>query len=335
MHWLRARGRLSRQMLIIGAGPEAEDFANEVERHGELGLVVIGHLRGPSDVEPAVSRPILGNLDDIGEVLHANVIDEVGMSLARPDWPLMEPATRICEEEGKIVRVSVAPLGGMLAGGHYEELGRLPIVTFLYGPDRAIGMALKRAFDIVASALLLVLLSPLMLLIALYIRLLDGPPVLFRQVRVGLHGRPFTCLKFRTMVPDAEARMPELAHLNEVAGPAFKIASDPRVTRTGRGLRRSSLDELPQLINVLRGEMSIVGPRPATPAEVAQYDVWHRRRLSMRPGLTGLWQVQARNDVTFDQRARLDLQYIDRWTIWLDVKILLRTIPAMVIQQGS
>ncbi|HWH24195.1 MAG TPA: sugar transferase, partial [Candidatus Limnocylindria bacterium] len=190
-------------------------------------------------------------------------------------------------------------------------------------------------FDIVASALLLVLLSPLMLLIALYIRLLDGPPVLFRQVRVGLHGRPFTCLKFRTMVPDAEARMPELAHLNEVAGPAFKIASDPRVTRTGRGLRRSSLDELPQLINVLRGEMSIVGPRPATPAEVAQYDVWHRRRLSMRPGLTGLWQVQARNDVTFDQRARLDLQYIDRWTIWLDVKILLRTIPAMVIQQGS
>ena len=152
--------------------------------------------------------------------------------------------------------------------------------------------------------------------------------MLFRQRRVGLHGRPFDVIKFRSMRPDAEERRAELAHLNEVRGPVFKITNDPRITRVGRFLRRTSLDELPQLLNVLRGEMSLVGPRPPLPSEVEGYDLWHRRRLSMKPGITGLWQVRDRRAADFDTWVEADLEYIDRWSLWLDVKILFKTIPA-------
>ncbi len=331
---MRSRGLLSRQMLIIGAGAEADRFADEVENHRELGLTVIGHLIGPRDEPGGVRRPVIGSLDDIEKVLHRRVVDEVGICLSPEDWVYVEPTTRICEEEGKIVRVSIRSLGGVLTGGRYEELAGIPLVTFLYGPDRVMGMAAKRAFDLLVSATLLILLSPLLLAIAVYLRIREGHPILFRQERVGLHGRTFPCLKFRTMVPDAEERLAEVAHLNQVRGPAFKMADDPRVTRSGPWLRRTGLDELPQLFNVLRGQMSIVGPRPAPQREVELYSVWHRRRLSMRPGLTGLWQVQARGDPDFDRRATLDLRYIDGWSLWTDLKILLRTIVTIVHADG-
>jgi exopolysaccharide biosynthesis polyprenyl glycosylphosphotransferase len=331
---MRRRGLMTRQMLIVGAGPEARAFADEVKAHRDLGLEVIGHLSGPRDPAGAVRLPVLGTIDDIDDVLHGSVVDEVALCLSPEDWEYVEPVTRICEDEGKIVRVSMRALGGMLSGGQYEELGNTPIVTFLYGPDRLIGLALKRVFDIAASATAIVVLSPLLLGVALWIRLADGPPAVFSQRRVGLHGRPFTCFKFRTMVPDAEELFDDIAHLSEIEGPAFKMEDDPRITSVGRFLRRTSLDELPQLVNVLRGEMSIVGPRPAPPREVARYSIWHRRRLMMRPGLTGYWQVVARSDESFDRRAELDLQYIDRWSLWMDVKIILRTIPAIVSQPG-
>jgi exopolysaccharide biosynthesis polyprenyl glycosylphosphotransferase len=331
---IRSRGYNRREMLIIGAGPEAEAFANQVEGHRELGLRVMGHLTGPRDEETAVTRPVLGQVDDIERILHGQVVDEVAVCLSPADWSYAEPATRICEEEGRIVRVVIPPLGGILTGGHHEQLGETPVVSFLYGPDRVLAMALKRGFDIVASAVGLIVMSPLMLVIAIAIRLTDGEPVIFEHRRVGLHGREFDCLKFRTMVPGAEELQEEMERLNDMAGAAFKIHDDPRVTPLGRFLRRFSLDELPQLINVLRGEMSIVGPRPAPPREVAQYSVWHRRRLAMRPGLTGLWQVQARMDSDFNRRATLDLNYVDSWSLWMDMKILLRTIPALITQQG-
>ena len=334
LEWIRSRGYNSRQMLIIGAGPEAEAFADEVERHRALGLQVMGHLAGPRDEQPEVTRPLLGSIDDLEQIVHGRVVDEVAICLSPHDWSYVEPATRICQEEGKVVRVAIPPLGGILTGGHHEQLAEIPVVTFLYGPDRVVGMAVKRGFDIVTSALAIVLLSPLMFAVALAIRVIDGPPVVFPHRRVGLHGRPFDCLKFRTMVHGAEEMQSEVEHLNAMQGAAFKIADDPRVTPLGRILRRFSLDELPQLFNVLRGEMSIVGPRPAPPREVELYSVWHRRRLSMRPGLTGLWQVQARTDEDFDRRATLDLSYVDSWSLWMDLKILLRTIPAVFLQQG-
>jgi lipopolysaccharide/colanic/teichoic acid biosynthesis glycosyltransferase len=182
--------------------------------------------------------------------------------------------------------------------------------------------------------LLAVVLTPVMVAISAWIKLDSRGPILFRQQRIGLHGRPFEVWKFRTMVEGAEEQLEDLLDQNEVRGNAFKMAADPRVTRAGRWLRRTSLDELPQLLNVLRGEMSLVGPRPPLPAEVARYDVWHRRRLSMRPGMTGLWQVTARREPDFDRWVEADLEYIDRWSIWLDMRIILRTIPAVLGRQG-
>jgi len=179
-----------------------------------------------------------------------------------------------------------------------------------------------------------VLLSPVLLAIAAYIRLRDGSPILFRQVRVGMHGRPFTILKFRTMVADADTRYAEVEDLSTTRGAAFKMADDPRVTTWGHVLRKTSIDELPQLWNVLRGDMSLVGPRPAPPREVNQYDVWHRRRLSMKPGMTGLWQISSRLDQDFDDRAKLDLDYIDRWSFWLDLRIVVQTVPAVLHFEG-
>jgi lipopolysaccharide/colanic/teichoic acid biosynthesis glycosyltransferase len=208
------------------------------------------------------------------------------------------------------------------------------VLSLVYGPDRAVALVVKRLVDIVISAVGLIVLSPVLALLAIWIRLRDGSPLLFRQTRMGVHGRPFKVVKFRTMIPDAEERLTELESLNEIRGQAFKVTDDPRVTKTGRMLRALSLDELPQLWNVLRGEMSLVGPRPPLPQEVADYDVWHRRRLSMKPGITGLWQVAARREPEFDRWVRLDLEYIDRWSLWLDLKIIARTIPAVFAQQG-
>jgi exopolysaccharide biosynthesis polyprenyl glycosylphosphotransferase len=230
---------------------------------------------------------------------------------------------------GKIVRIPIDELGLTLPGGRLEEFDGIPVLSLLYGPDRVLALAGKRLLDVVLGAAGLILLAPILAIIALLIRTFDGGPVLFRQTRVGLQGRPFDVVKFRTMQPDAEDQLEALQERNEIRGPAFKVTDDPRLTRTGRWLRATSLDELPQMWNVLRGEMSLVGPRPPLPREVEGYDLWHRRRLSMKPGITGLWQVQGRRDEDFDRWVELDLAYIDRWSMWLDFKIMFRTIPAM------
>jgi exopolysaccharide biosynthesis polyprenyl glycosylphosphotransferase len=209
-----------------------------------------------------------------------------------------------------------------------EELDGTPVYSLVSGPDRAVSLAAKRLIDLFVAAGGLVLFSPIFVAVAILVVVRDGPPVFFRQSRVGLHGRPFTLVKFRTMQRDAEASRSDLGAHNELRGPVFKLTNDPRVTSIGRVLRRSSLDELPQLWNVLRGDMSLVGPRPPLPAEVARYDLWHRRRLSMKPGITGLWQVRGRREPDFDRWVEADLEYIDRWSLWLDLQILARTIPA-------
>ena len=334
--YARSRGMNARYVLVVGTGELAQAFADRIERHRELGLRVIGHVTAPTTTgahptgDATLSRPVLGAVDDIERVLHERIVDEVAICLPEEDWHLVEPIARLCEEEGRIVRIPMDDHGHTIAGGRQEEFDGIPILSLVYGPDRAVGLVVKRVLDVALASVGLLVLSPVFAVVALWVTLLDGRPVLFRQVRVGLHGRPFRVVKFRTMVPDAEQRLADLAERNEIKGHAFKLTDDPRLTRTGRILRATSIDELPQLWNVLRGEMSLVGPRPPLPAEVAGYDLWHRRRLSMKPGITGLWQVEARRDEDFDRWVELDLTYIDRWSVWLDLKIMARTIPAML-----
>ena len=324
---LRARGLNARYVLVIGAGPRGQAFAAKLEGHRELGLKVKGFLDDEPYELPGKWK-ILGPVEAIERILHSEVIDEVAICLPFSRWDRVNALAHLCEEEGKIVRVPVDILDHAFAAGRFEELDGTPVYSLVSGPDRIAAFVVKRAFDLLVAALAGIVASPFLLLIALAIRVRDGGPVLFRQERVGLHGRRFELLKYRTMVPGADAMVDELSDRSEIKGAAFKITDDPRVTSTGRFLRRTSLDELPQLWNVIRGDMSLVGPRPALPREVADYDLWHRRRLSMKPGITGLWQVSARRSSNFDTWAQLDLSYIDRWSLWLDLKILARTVPA-------
>ncbi len=330
---LRRRRHMTRFVLVAGAGPIGEDFADRLERADDLGLRVIGHLRALGEDDARPSRPVLGVLDDIETVLHREVVDEIAVCLPVGAWNFVEPLTQLCASEGKIVRIP-SDGGPPVAGGYAEDFDGLTVTSLVYGPDRAIGLFMKRLLDVALAGIGLVLSSPLLLMVGIYIRRADGAPVIYRQTRVGLNGREFRVVKFRTMVRGADAQVEQLALFNEVRGRAFKITNDPRLTRTGAFLRRTSLDELPQLVNVLRGEMSLVGPRPPLPDEVAGYDVWHRRRLSMKPGITGLWQVSERNNPDFDHWVERDLEYIDRWSLWLDLKIIARTVPALVYQQG-
>lgn len=328
---LRNHGRNVRYMLVLGANARAKAFANMVESHPELGLVVIGHLKaGPSDNGVYLTRPLLGSDEDLETILHSRIVDEVAICLPFAMEDLIEQAAHLCQQEGKVVRIPAAPVDRVLSLGRVENIDGVGVYSLANGPDRAVGLMAKRFIDLIGSAIVMLLTSPIMALLAILVRLDSRGPVLFHQERVGLHGRTFTLVKFRSMCLDAEDQLADLSDRNEIQGHAFKLESDPRVTRMGRFLRKASLDELPQLWNVLRGEMSLVGPRPPLPSEVARYDIWHRRRLSMKPGMTGLWQIGARRCPEFDRWVEKDLEYIDSWSLWLDLKIVLKTVPAML-----
>ncbi len=325
---IRELGYNVRYVLVLGAGVRGQAFAKKLEAHRELGLRIEGFLDDNPEIQLPKGWQALGGLDDLEHVLHERIVDEVAICLPFAQWNLIDSITRLCEEEGKIVRIPMDVLDRAVAVGRLEDLDGTPVFSIVSGPDRALALLIKRIFDVAAALLASILLSPLLIGVALAIRLREGGPVLFRQTRVWLHGRQFEVVKFRTMEVGAHERQAELAEHNEISGPAFKVTDDPRITSLGRWLRRTSIDELPQLWNVLRGQMSLVGPRPPLPSEVDGYDLWHRRRLSMKPGITGLWQVRDRRDPDFDRWVASDLEYIDRWSLWLDLKILLRTIPA-------
>jgi exopolysaccharide biosynthesis polyprenyl glycosylphosphotransferase len=331
--FLRRRGYNVRSLLILGTGHEATDFARIVHDHSVLGVQVAGYL---GDEPPAgvPAHRYWGQLSDLPRVLSERVVDEVAICVGEDAWETVEPLAQLAHEQGKVIRVPVTVPRLLSADRALEELDGTAVLSYANGPDELVGHVAKRAFDLGASTAALVLLSPVLLVIAVVLRISQGPGVIFKQTRIGLHGRPFTIYKFRTMITDAEARFSEVEALSDTSGAAFKLVDDPRVTTAGRLMRRYSLDELPQFVNVVRGEMSIVGPRPAPPREVQEYDIWHKRRLSMKPGMTGLWQVSSRLDEDFDQRAELDLAYIDRWSFWLDISIVLRTIPALIRRPG-
>jgi exopolysaccharide biosynthesis polyprenyl glycosylphosphotransferase len=333
MGWVRRHGHDVRNLVILGTGPAATEFARFVETNQILGVRVTAFL---GDEPPDGPRSALhrGGFDELPRILREEVVDEVAVCVAPTEWQRVEPYVELCHAEDKLVRVPLKVPRLDTSRRFLENLDGTAVLSFSNGPDELAAHALKRVFDLAVACLALVVAGPFMLAIAAALRVRQGPGVLFRQTRVGLHGRPFTIYKFRTMVPEAEALYAELADRSETRGAAFKLLDDPRVTGVGRFLRRYSLDELPQLLNVVRGEMSIVGPRPAPPREVQAYDLWHRRRLSVKPGITGLWQVTQRLDRDFDERAELDLRYIEGWSIWLDMSIIFRTLPAIFRRPG-
>jgi exopolysaccharide biosynthesis polyprenyl glycosylphosphotransferase len=319
------------QVLLVGTFG-ADRILAAFDRGGPP-VNLVGFVGRDSPGVASLSR--LGDLTDLPDLLGKTVVDEVVVCLPVEEWGRLDAIAGVCAEQGKVMRVPVDVARNTLRSGRIEYLDSIPLLTLVTTAGARAGMVAKRALDIVVSGLLLLGLAPLFVAIATALLVTDGRPVFFSQVRGGLNGRPFRFHKFRTMVPDAEELKEGLAELNERNGPMFKMASDPRVTRVGRLLRRSSLDELPQLWNVLVGDMSLVGPRPPTMDEVELYDRWHRRRLSVRPGITGIGQVIARHDPDFDRWVDLDLQYIDTWSFWNDVRILLRTPLAMVRTPGS
>lgn len=335
--WVRLRGYNYRTVLIAGTNETARKIAATIGDHPYWGYRVLGFVSESQDdsLGPIDESLVLGRVDEIADIVEGHVVDEVIFALHRQEPNQLENLLLQLEEQGVRTRLALDLFPHARARVQVGTLEELPLLTYSTAPSSEIQLLFKRLIDIGISMVVLALALPAMLVIAGSIKLAQGGTVFYRQTRCGLNGRRFTLLKFRTMVEGADRQQRELDHLNEMNGPVFKMRRDPRVTRLGRWLRRFSLDELPQLWNVLRGDMSLVGPRPPVPQEVSSYERWQRRRLSMRPGLTCLWQIQGRNEVDFDRWMELDLEYIDNWTPLLDIKILAKTIPVVLTGRGA
>jgi exopolysaccharide biosynthesis polyprenyl glycosylphosphotransferase len=330
----RRRGYSLRRYGVVGGSVEGREVVEAMESHPDWGFDFAGFIA--VDGERRGGRgPTLGGLAELGRILEEEVLDEIIFAVPREQFDLIEPAVQLCQEQGVEVRISLDMLRFGPSSMRLTVLNDLPMVSFSRTPSDTLALSVKRLFDLATSGLALLLLAPVFAGVALAIRLDSPGPAFFRQRRVGRNGRSFQMVKFRSMYQDAEARLEALKAQNEMSGPVFKMREDPRVTRVGRFLRRTSLDEFPQFWNVLTGEMSIVGPRPPLPSEVKQYKRWQRRRLSVKPGITCIWQISGRNNIDFDRWMELDLEYIDTWSLWGDLKIFLRTIPAVLGSRGA
>ncbi len=324
------------KILIVGTGQSAARLARQIEKYRPWGYHLLGHISVDEEVGKS-NLPILGKLEDLPSLLLADIVaDEIifiGSEIK--DRVGFSEMLRLCEEIGLRTHMATDFLGASHLKVSIDYMEDLPLITFSAVPDHDIARIAKRVVDFVVAGISLVGLAPLMLLVALAIRMTSNGPILYHQTRCGLYGRKFRLIKFRTMVDGAEDRLWEIRHLNEMDGPVFKMRNDPRVTRLGRFLRKLSIDELPQFWNVVKGEMSVVGPRAPLPDEVAHYTLRQRRRLSVKPGITCLWQVSGRSEIDFEQWMALDLQYIDNWSFGLDMLIMLRTIPAVFTGRGA
>jgi exopolysaccharide biosynthesis polyprenyl glycosylphosphotransferase len=329
---LRAAGYRHRA-LLIGTGKHIREVAHALADASHSSVEVVGYL-APKPL-PGNGLRALGSLANLEGVIGAERVDEV--IIADPDFPQVETLELVdqCHQRG--VRVLLAPSTMEILIHRAEFVPGQSVPLFELGPPvfEGVDFALKRAFDIVGACVLLLLLSPLLLAIVLAVRLSSRGPILFRSPRRGIGQRPFRCLKFRTMHTDAEEHQADLEDLNEASGALFKIRDDPRLTPVGRLLRRFSLDELPQLVNVLRGEMSLVGPRPLPERDYEMLEDWHRKRYLVLPGITGLWQVSGRSELDFDDLVHLDFIYLESWSLALDLTILLKTIPAVLTRRGA
>jgi len=323
----RAKGEAFRErVVLVGGGPDVAELKDSLPPELKQEFDVVAEI-----------NPTWQPVSELVRVLHEHSVERVIFASAHADLSRMQEYISACEIEGVEAWLMADFIRTSIARPDFDTLAGRPVLVIRTTPAVSWALLLKDAIDRIGAFVGLVLASPLFLLIALAIRLTSPGPILFRQQRAGRHGRPFTMLKFRTMVTDAEMQQEEMQKFNQMSGPVFKMEKDPRVTKIGRILRRTSMDELPQLWNVFRGEMSLVGPRPLPIYEVEKFETpAQRRRLSMKPGLTCLWQVSGRNDVkSFEQWVKLDLEYIDNWSLWLDFRILLKTAPVVLRGVGA
>jgi exopolysaccharide biosynthesis polyprenyl glycosylphosphotransferase len=338
--WVRRHGRNLRDVLIVGSNERVLEFCRSIEAGTDMGYRVIGFVdeewHGSENLRKS-GYPVVSDFNGLTHYLRNNVVDEVVLAL--PMQSLYSEASRIatlCEEQGITVRWLSNIFNLRLAKPKAEQWEGDPLITHATGLAEGWSVVAKRVLDLAISCVVLVFLAPVLVVTAIAIKLTSPGPVFFLQNRVGLNKRRFKICKFRTMVVDAEKEMARLQHLNEVSGPVFKIKNDPRITPLGRFLRKTSIDELPQLFNVLKGDMSLVGPRPLPVRDYEGFSKdWQRRRFSVRPGITCLWQINGRSSIPFEKWMELDLEYIDGWSLWLDLQILVRTIPAVLRGSGA
>jgi len=336
-HYVRRQGLNTRRLLVVGTGRRAIEFVRRIDKRPEWGFEVLGAV----DDEPGrgvrqVGRlDVIGALEDIPRIFHRDAVDEVVFVVPRSRLNALQGAIDDCETEGVVVTVAVDLFDTKLARSSVTELDGMPLLHFKTTRAKEWELLLKRIFDFATSGVGIILLSPLFLVLAILIKTTSRGPVFFRQARLGLSGRRFTLFKFRTMRLGAHDVLSNVSDLNAMSSPEFRDKKTSWITPVGRFMRKFSLDELPQLFNVFIGHMSIVGPRPTVPDEVDKYQDWHRRRFSMKPGITCLWQVNGRNNIAFDNWMKLDLEYLDNWSLWLDAKILLKTVPVVLFGIGA
>jgi len=337
--FLRQEFTAPRNYLIVGTGPKAVELARCIEQNEDHGDRILGFVwEAEKKQEPAealsLGKPVW-DLASLPAMLEQHIVDEVLVAVSKEQLEKLEDLLLTCEEQGIKTRVLVDFFPHLRSDISLDKLEHLPLLTFSRTPENEYLLFLKQAMDLALGVVVLVVSAPLLAAIALLVRLTSPGPAIYRQLRCGLNGRKFWFYKFRSMYLDADQMQEQVAHLNEMDGPVFKSSRDPRVTPLGRFLRRTSLDEFPQLFNILRGDMSFVGPRPPLPQEVAQYEKWQRRRLRMKPGLTCLWVLEGRNQLNFARWMKLDMEYIDNWSLSLDLKILLLTVPHVLTGRGA
>ncbi|MBN2092541.1 sugar transferase [candidate division KSB1 bacterium] len=331
------RGYNQINILVVGTGRRAREFIRTIDLHRSWGLRIVGLIDDEHNLygKKVEGYRVLGRIQDIPSILHWKVIDRVIFVVPRLWLHRIDEVILACEREGIPTAIAMDLYDLKIAKIRQTNFGTYPLLEFETFSAREWELFIKRLFDIVVSVFGLLVVSPIFLLTALAIKLTSPGPVFFKQIRSGLNGRKFWLYKFRSMHVNAEMKKRELLKANEMDGPVFKMKRDPRITRVGRFIRKFSIDELPQLINVLKGDMSIVGPRPPLPVEVEMYQLWQRRRLSLRPGLTCIWQVSGRNKLSFTTWMEMDLRYIDEWSLWMDLKIFIKTFFVVMFGYGA
>ncbi|MEW6411216.1 MAG: sugar transferase [Candidatus Zixiibacteriota bacterium] len=325
-----------RRIIIVGTGALARKTADEILDSPETDTSVAGFLDfNRKGLWRYRDIPLIGHPRETGVIIANCQVDAIVIAVEPEDLPQTRSVFEVAETMGVAVCFVPEVFESKVTRVRTESIGRRSLLVYRAVPENEILLSVKSLVDRIGALCGLIVISPVLFLTALAIKLDSRGPVFFKQTRSGLNGKPFKLYKFRTMCQGADRKKNELAALNEMSGPVFKIRNDPRVTRVGRLLRKTSLDELPQLINVLKGEMSLVGPRPPLPTEVAEYAPWQHRKLSVKPGVTCTWQVSGRNNIDFEDWMRLDLEYIDNWSLWEDTKIIAKTIPAVIKGSGA